>query len=241
MTINNSSPCNYTWCVIVLRYHSQTLAFAAVHYLKKLTCIVFPIFFSPFYSQYFKVKKSRLLLFHFLNNLFSPARKLFSHCTCSFSNLHRFNLPTVFLENICDFIEFTEENQKSSQRYIPGPVFSFLRHGNFTMDFKLSDNTGAHKYHLGFTKQVKLSGGGKLLASSVPVPGVELDSHWIPFWVDLRKTGRVVIGTGSTTLINFTASDGEVLLPFLKFYGGNAGEQIIYCDKKGKKPFASVQ
>ena len=101
------------------------------------------------------------------------------------------------------------------------------------MDLRLSDSNGAHKYNLPFTDKVKISSAGKAVAGPSTIPGVELAAHWIPFWLDLRKTGRIVIGTGSTTLINFTAADGGVLTPFLKFHGRNAGDQVIYCDKKG--------
>ncbi len=129
-------------------------------------------------------------------------------------------------------MEFTDEVLKS-HRYIHGDVFSFLRQGSASLDIRLSDTMGKHKYSLTFTDQMKLTGGGKILAGPSPIPGVELDPHWIPFWVDMRKTGRIVVGTGSTMLINFTATDGEVFLPFLKFHVTVAGEQIIYCNKKG--------
>lgn len=125
------------------------------------------------------------------------------------------------------------DGEMESERYIHREVFSFLRQGTARLIFKLLNSLGQHKHTLDFQDKMRLYGGGSTLAGPTPIPGADLDPHWIPFWVDMRKTGRIVVGTGATVLVNFTATDGEVLLPFLKFNVFDTGEKIIYCDKKG--------
>ena len=141
------------------------------------------------------------------------------------------HLSSFYLEKVCDFMEFPNDNLKSEQ-YIHGDVFSFLRRGSTDLNFKLYRAGGGHKYTISFSDEVKLSGSGNPTAETAQIPGVNLDPHWIPFWVDMRKTGRITVGTGATVLLNFT-DVSEQLLPFLNFFVSAAGEQIIYCDKKG--------
>lgn len=120
-----------------------------------------------------------------------------------------------------------------SDRYVHGYVFSFLRKGKTAMSLKIANGQGQVKYWLHLADEMKLNGGGEVLAAPVQIPGTDLDPHWIPFWVDMRKSGRVVAGTGATLLVNFTATDGEVITPFFMFSVTAKEEQIIYCDKKG--------
>ena len=120
-----------------------------------------------------------------------------------------------------------------SDRYAPGDVFSFLRKGNADINLKFVNTQGQTEYRLIITNKMKLTGNSNVLVSPTPIPGADRDPHWIPFWVDMRKPGRVVVGTGASVVIDFTLTGGEVVTPLVKFLSSAKEEQIIYCDKKG--------
>lgn len=136
-----------------------------------------------------------------------------------------------YSENVCDFIEIPDDPPKTP-RYVHGDIFSFMRRGKAQIEIKLLDSKKIFVYSVKLGDTARMTGGGKELVGPTAIPGIDRAPHWIPFWVDLRKTGRVVVGTGSTVLINYTPEE-EKALPFIFFPDLGVREQIVYCDKKG--------
>ena len=120
-----------------------------------------------------------------------------------------------------------------SERSVHGEVFSFLKEGKDKIEIRLGDSSNKSIYVVHLEDQMMLNKAGKTKAGPTLVPGVDLDSHWIPFWVDVRKIGRVVIGTGATVLINYTATEDVKPLSIMWFATPVLGRKVIFCGKKG--------
>ena len=132
---------------------------------------------------------------------------------------------------MCKYLDF-EAGKNASNLFIHGEVFSFWRQNikNATLEFY--DSFGKVSYSVLFNEAVHLFDGKGILAGPTRIPGIGADKHWIPFWLDMRKTGTIVIGSGATVLLNYTATDCDVTPPFIKFISDES-ELIMYCDKEG--------
>lgn len=110
------------------------------------------------------------------------------------------------------------------------------------MDLDLSSSDQSVSFKLRFSRTASLfDSSSAVVAGPATIPGLTIITHWLPYWVDLRNAGHIVVGIGATVLLNYDTGSADTFV-FGKFTLQNpsSSEKLIFCDSKGKGRNCSI-
>lgn len=137
----------------------------------------------------------------------------------------------VFLDKICNYVELDTEKMASSL-FIFGQTFFFMRNTASEMNLEFYSADGNITYKLSLTGDVSLlDSTSTKVAGPSTIPGEV--SHWVPFWIDFRNVGHIIVGAGATEFFDYDPGISETPAYGKFVLKSSSSEKLVYCQQKG--------